>query len=165
MKTKILGLFGLEAFDSFRHGYGGMIVRMAKLVNITNAKGPEMDRAALVTILAETMIIPDYALQTYIQWEEINNHTIQGTINYHGLKASGIFYFNSNFEIEKFVTHDRYFTDSKGTLHPVKWTAECNDYIRRGQISFPTKFKSTWNFPDGDFTYFQGQIDNITINP
>ncbi|RYG54178.1 MAG: hypothetical protein EOO01_02280 [Chitinophagaceae bacterium] len=165
MKTKMFGLIGLEAFDSFRHGHGGMIVRMASMINLTNAKGPEMDKAALVTILAETMIIPDYALQSYIQWEEIDHYTIKGTINYHGLKASGIFYFNSNFEITKFETDDRYFTDGKGILHQVKWTAECSNYTRHGQLSFPTKFKSTWNFPTGDFTYFQGEISNIMINP
>jgi hypothetical protein len=165
MKTKMLGLFSLEALDSFRHGHGGMMVRMAKLFNTTDARGPEMDKAALVTILAEVMIIPDYALQTYIQWEEINHYTIRGTINYHGLKASGVFYFNGNFEIIKFETDDRFFTDSNGIFHQIKWIAECSDYTKNGQISFPTKFKSTWSFPTGDFTYFMGQIDNIIINP
>lgn len=165
MKTKIFRLIGLEAFDSFRHGHGGMMVRMARLINLTDARGPEMDSAELATILAETMLIPDYALQTYIQWEEIDDYTIKGTINYHGLKASGIFYFNSNFEITKFETNDRYFTDRKGILHQVKWTAECSDYNRHGQISFPTKLRSTWNFPTGDFNYFKGQISNIIINP
>lgn len=165
MKTKMFGIVGLEAFDSFRHGHGGMMIRMAKLFNMIDAKGPEMDRAALVTILAEVMIIPDYAVQTYIQWEEINPYTLRGTINYHGLKASGIFYFNSNFVIEKFETTDRYYTDKKGKFHPVKWTAECSGYTRHGEISFPTTFKSTWNFPTGDLTYFQGQINTIIINP
>lgn len=165
MKTKMFGIVGLEAFDSFRHGHGGMMIRMAQLFNMSDAKGPEMDKAELVTILAEVMIFPDYAVQTYIQWEEINPYTLRGTINYHGLMASGIFYFNSNFLIEKFETTDRFYTDKKGKFHPVKWTAECSGYTRHGEISFPTSFKATWNFPTGDFTYFQGQINTIIINP
>lgn len=165
MKTKMFGLFGLEAFDSFRHGHGNMIIRLAGLFNFANAKGTEMDKAELATILAETMIIPDYALQNYIKWEEINHYTIMGTIHYYGIKASGIFYFNANFEIEKFETNDRYFTDKNGKLHQTKWTAECSNYTRHGLISFPTLCKSTWNFNDGDFTYFQGEIGHLIINP
>ncbi|MFD0940222.1 DUF6920 family protein [Pedobacter boryungensis] len=165
MKSKMFGIFSLEAFDSFRHGRGAMMVRMAKIFNITNAKGPEMDKAELVTILAETMIIPDYALQTYIQWEEISHYEIKGTISYYGIKASGIFYFNNNFEIEKFETEDRCYTDKNGKFHSIKWTAECSDYTRHRELSFPTNFKATWNFPTGDFTYFKGEIDNIIINP
>jgi hypothetical protein len=165
MKTKLFGLFGLEAFDSFRHGHGGIKIKVAGLFALADAKGIEMDKAELATILAETMIIPDYALQTFIQWEEINHYTLQGTINYHGLKASGIFYFNHNFEMEKFETEDRYFTDKDGKFHQTRWTAECSGYQRHGLISFPTFCRSTWNFPEGDFTYFKGEIDKIIINP
>lgn len=165
MKTKMFGLFILEAFDSFRHGHGSMIIKLAQLLNLVYAKGPEMDKAELVTILAETMIIPDYALQAYIQWEEIDHYTVKGTINYHGLKASGIFYFNTNFEIIKFETNDRYFTTKKEEFLQTKWTAECSNYVNHGAIRLPTMFKSTWNFPDDDFTYFEGKVQNIIINP
>jgi hypothetical protein len=165
MKAKLYGLIGLEAFDSFRHGNGCMAIRLAKLYSLNNATGPEMDKAELVTILAETMIIPTYSLQTYIHWEEIDHYTIKGTIDYHGLYASGIFYFNTNFEIYKFETNDRFFTDKKGIFHPVKWTAECSKYINHNTLKFPTEFNATWNFTSHDFSYFQGQISNININP
>lgn len=165
MKTKLFGLFALEGFDSFRHGNGHMAIRLAKLLNLASAKGPEINKAELVTILAETMIIPDYALQTYIHWEELSKYIVKGTINYHGLKASGIFYFDTNFEISKFETTDRYFTDKKGIFHPIKWTAECHTYVNKGGLRIPTQFKATWNFPYIDFCYFQGRIHDIIMNP
>ncbi|MEJ5995266.1 DUF6544 family protein [Pedobacter sp. Du54] len=165
MKTKLFGLFTLEGFDSFRHGKGGMFIRMARLFNLARAQGPEIDKAELATILAETMIIPDYALQRYIHWEELSKYVVKGTIDYHGLKASGIFFFNTNFEINKFETNDRYFTDKKGIFHPVKWTAECSSYVTHGGIRFPTFFNATWNFSHRDFCYFQGSINDMIINP
>ena len=63
MKAKFLGLLGVEAMDSFRHGKGNMMVKVAGLFKLVDANGYEMDKAELVTILAETMIIPDYAIK------------------------------------------------------------------------------------------------------
>jgi len=164
MKTKILGLLGVEALDSFRHGNGNMMVKVAKLFKLVHAKGHEMDKAELVTLLAETMIIPDYALQTYIQWEEIDLYTVKGTINYHGLKASGLFYFNEEFQIIRFETDDRFYTRSNSELLQTKWTAECKDYTKQNDIIFPSMFSATWNFPQGDFTYFKGEIKKIVFS-
>lgn len=164
MKAKMLGLIGIEALDSFRHGKGNMLVKAARLFKLVNAKGYQMDKAELVTILAETMIIPDYVLQTYIHWEEIDLHTIKGTINYHGLKASGLFYFNENFQIVKFETNDRYYAESNESFVATKWTAECKAYIQHEHIAFPSQFLATWNFPQGDFTYFKGEIENIVFS-
>lgn len=165
MKAKLFGLFGLAAFDGFRHGKGYMQVRLAKLFNLVNATGAKIDKSALVTLLAETMIIPTYALQTYIQWEEIDSYSVKGTINYHGLKASGIFYFNSNFEITKFETEDRYLTTKSGELQQTHWTASCEYYHKHGSIRYPTSIRATWNMAIGDYTYFEGRVKNLIINP
>ena len=164
-ETKLFGIIPFGAIDSYQAGKGNMLIKLLSYFTVANSRGRKMDIAELVTILAEAILVPAYFLQPYIQWEEINPYTLRGTINYHGLKASGIFYFNSNFVIEKFETTDRCYTDKKGKFHPVRWTAECSGYTRHGEISFPTTFKSTWNFQTGDFTYFQGQINTIIINP
>ncbi|TCC90165.1 hypothetical protein EZ428_12830 [Pedobacter frigiditerrae] len=164
MSTKVFGLIGIEALDSFRHGNGNMMVKAAGLFKLVDAKGYQMDKAELVTLLAETMIIPDYALQTYTQWEEIDLYTVRGTINYHGLKAVGLFYFNENFQVIKFETNDRYYTQSNGNFLETKWTAECKTYIKHNDITFPSAFSATWNFPQGDLTYFKGEINNIIFS-
>ncbi|WP_316784109.1 DUF6920 family protein [Pedobacter frigiditerrae] len=164
MKAKILGIIGLEALDSFRHGNGNMLVKAAGLFKLVDAKGYKMDKAELVTILAETMIIPDYALQTYIKWEEIDLYTVKGTINYHGLKATGLFYFNENFQMIRFETNDRYYTESNGNLLETKWMAQCKTYIKHNELTFPSQFSATWNLPQGDLTYFKGEIRNIIFS-
>lgn len=164
MKAKMLGIIGLEALDSFRHGNGNMLVKAAGLFKLVDAKGYKMDKAELVTILAETMIIPDYALQTYIKWEEIDLYTVRGTINYHGLKASGLFYFNEDFQMIRFETEDRFYTESNHALLQPKWTAECTSYIKQDDITFPSIFTATWNFPQGDFTYFKGEIKKLVFS-
>lgn len=164
MKARRFGLFSFEALDSFQHGIGQMLIRACNLITLSDSKGYEMDKAELVTILAETMIIPAYALQSYIRWEEIDDKTLRATISFHQVKASGIFHFNKDHEIVKFETYDRFYTDKKGMYHQIQWTAEAGDYIRKDGLSFPTSFKATWNKHEGDFEYFKGTIRSITIN-
>ncbi|SFH43991.1 DUF6920 family protein [Pedobacter insulae] len=164
MKAKLLGIIGIEAMDSFRHGSGNMCIKALNIINIGNYTGIEIDRSELVTILAETMIIPDYALYSYIHWEEIDLYTVRGTIDYHGLKASGIFYFNSNFEMVKFETNDRSLKTKKGIFVSTKWTATAADYHKKGGLKFPTSFTASWNLKDANFLYFKGKISSLKLN-
>lgn len=164
MKAKRFGLLSLEALDSFQHGTGQMLIKTLKLITLSDAKGYEMNKAALVTILAETMIIPAYALQSYIHWEEIDSKTLRATISFHGVKASGIFHLNDDFEMVKFETYDRYYTDPRGMYHQIQWTTEASNYVAKNGFSFPTSFKATWNKHEGDFEYFKGEVKSININ-
>lgn len=164
MKAKIFGLFSLEALDRFQDGVGQMLIKAFKFITLSNSKGYEMDKAALVTILAETMIIPSYALQSYIHWEEISSKTIKATISFQQIKASGYFHFNENFEMIKFETNDRYYTDRKGIYHQMQWIAEASNYVVKDGFRLPTSFKAKWNTYEGEFEYFKGDIKSITIN-
>lgn len=164
MKTKFMGIFGLEAMVSFSHGIGNMHLKALGMFDIGNYKGLEMDRSELVKILAETMIIPDYALYSYIHWEEIDLYTVRGTIDYHGLKASGIFYFNHNFEMIRFETNDRSIKNINGNFVKTKWTTTAVDYRKKDDIRFPTSFTASWNLDGRDFLYFKGEINSIKLN-
>ena len=68
LKTNILGIFPFEARDKCQNGKGNMLIKLLKLFTVADAKGVEMDKSALVTVLSETFIIPTYALQDYIEW-------------------------------------------------------------------------------------------------
>lgn len=163
MKAKLMGIFNIEAMDSFRHGEGHMRISALGLFHIADSKGGEMNRSELVTILAETMIIPDYALHSYMRWEEIDHYTLRGTIDYFGLNASGIFYFNDNFEMIRFETNDRYQAKKGNGFKQTKWTAEASNYIKKNGIKFPTAFTATWNQDANDYCYFRGEVAAITL--
>ena len=163
MKTKNFQLLPIEAIDSYLNGKGNMEIKLCHLFPIANSAGKEMDQAELVTILAETLLIPPYALQHYIKWEEIDDLTIKGTIDNWGTSASGIFTFNTNAEIVKFETNDRYFTNSKGEYEKTKWTILASEYMDQNGHRFPSSFSAVWNRPAGDFEYFKGKIESIKL--
>ncbi|MES2377836.1 MAG: DUF6544 family protein [Bacteroidota bacterium] len=159
MKTKLWGL-PLEATDKFQNGHGSMLIKVLKYFNVTNAKGPEMDAAELVTILAEAMLIPVYFFQPYITWTELNPFAVKGTIKYGDVEASGIFYFNDYCELLRFETNDRYYTHN-GKSEKFKWTAYAWNYKTFDRLKYPSNFMATWSLPSGDHTYFKGRLEGL----
>lgn len=164
MKIRLYGLFSLEALDLYKDAQGQMLIKLLKMIPISNARGKEMDISELVTILAETMIIPHYALQKYITWEAIDASSIKGIINYNGISASGIFYFNENGECTQFTTQDRYLTKKNKQYQKTPWTATANNYVLKNGIRFPTKFSATWHAGHDNYEYFKGRIKSIEFN-
>jgi hypothetical protein len=152
------GMFGVpfQGYDYFEDGKGGMKGVLAKLITLFNETGEEMDRACLVTYLAESLFVPTALTSGYISFEQISEREVRGSITYKGQTVSGVFTFNDNYEMTSFVTTDR--KDDKTT-----WTALCSDYKVSGDgIKLPTAFKAVWNFSDGDLVYFDGRIDAVS---
>lgn len=150
-------LFGIpfEGCDSYVGGSGRMKGVVGKLVPIFNVTGKEMDIACLVTLLADSVMIPNTFLQDYIRWEPIDGHHAKAVISYYGITASGTFTFNDLGEITAFTTKDRAIYSSDGTMSYEKWTITCEHYVENANgIKHPTMIKAIWNLKDGDFTYF-----------
>ena len=160
-------LFGIpfEGYDYFSNGIGGMKGIIGKAITIFHQTGNEMDKACLVTFLAESIFLPNALLQNYINFEEIDSNTVKATITYQGIIASGIFEFNDLGEMVLFTSNDRSIANPDGTMNYVKWSAKCGDYQKTSDgIIQPTTFQATWNYEDGDFVYFNGNITSITYN-
>lgn len=164
LKSKILGLIPFEGRDKYQNGKGIMTGKLLKLITLFNVKGTELDQSALVTFLAEVLIVSNAALQDYIEWEKIDNNQVRATIEYGGTKAEGIFIFNEKGEWIEFETEDRYMDKGDGVFKKEKWTVEVSNYIEKDGIKIPQRMKAIWNLSDGDFAYFDGRIAELTYN-
>jgi hypothetical protein len=154
-----------EGLDSYIGGKGSMKGILAKVFTLFNQTGETMDRASLVTFLSECLIIPNAALQDYIDWEEIDALHAKATINYYGKKAEGIFAFNEKGEMISFTTFDREATSTDGTGEKVKWSVVFGEYEETEGIKKPTKFQAIWHYDDGDLLYFDGQGVILEYDP
>lgn len=158
-------MFGIpfEGYDYYQNGIGGMKGVIAKSITLFDQKGADMDKACLATFLAESMFAPSILLQDYITFEEISDFEIKATITYGNQTANGIFTFNEQYEVISFVTNDRAITNSDGTMEYIPWSALCSDYVvSEYGIKHPLKMQAVWNYDDGDFTYFDGEISSIS---
>ncbi len=158
-------LFGIpfEGYDYYQNGTGGMKGVIAKAITLFDQTGPDMDKACLATFLAESLFAPAILLQDYITFEEISDFEVRATISYKGQTASGIFTFNEQYEMISFTTNDRAVAGTDGSMEYVSWSAICSNYqLSQNGIKYPTKFQAVWNYPDGDFVYFDGVISEVS---
>lgn len=164
LKNKILGIFPFEARDRCQSGKGNMLIKLLKLFTVADAKGIEMDKSALVTVLSETFILPTYALQDYIEWKAIDDNNAKARLTYNDINVSGTFSFNDKGEMISFYTNDRYSAEKDGTYKKIPWSVRVNNYCKKNGIRFPCEIKVIWHNEGGDFEYFKGEISNIEYN-
>lgn len=158
-------LFGIpfEGYDRYLSGQGSMKGVIAKHMTLFNQTGPEMDQACLATYLAEAFFLPSTLLSGLIDFQEITPYEVQATIHYQGQRASGIFYFNENYEMTTYTTKSRSLSEKDGSYTPMTWTARCGDYqVNARGIKHPSTLQAIWNYPDEAFIYFDGQQGEFT---
>jgi len=152
-----------QGFDSYNQGVGSMKGVIAKAFTLFDQKGVEMDKACLATVLAESLYVPNIALQDYITWEAIDDTHAKASITSFGISASGIFTFNEAGEILEFTTNDRMAVGFDGSKQSIPWSAVYEGYERNENGIFkPTILKAVWHYPEGDLAYFNGKILSST---
>lgn len=150
-----------EGLDSYIDGHGGMKGVLGKVIPLFNQTGEQMDQAALVTFLSESLVVPHAVLQDYITWESVDATHAKATITYKGVSASGIFTFSEEGEPLSFTTEDRSLISTDGMVQQVTWSAFFKDYKTIDGIRQPTHLQAVWNLEQGDLVYFDS--DDFTI--
>lgn len=161
--TSILGI-PFEGIDSYQNGIGSMKGQIAKLITLFDEKGEAMNKACIVTYLAECLLMPYAALQDFITWEDIDETHVKATITYYGTSASGIFEFDDKGAMTSFTTDDREYNDGKGNIQKVQWSAICNNYKDMDGIKYPTVFNAVWHLKTGDLVYFNSNDIKVYYN-
>lgn len=151
-------LYGIpfQGLDSFINGEGGMKGVVAKNITLFNQRGEEMNKAALVTWLAEIIFMPSQLLSGDVDIKEIDKNTVGVSITYDNIKASGIYKFLDSGELVEFTTDDRALIYNDGRLEHRKWSALYEDYKNNGHLLLPNRLKSKWHFDNEDIIYFDG---------
>lgn len=158
-------LYGIpfEGFDSYQDGVGSMKGSIAKTITLFDQRGASMDKASLVTILAECLVVPNVSIQDYIKWEEIDATHAKATITYYRISASGIFTFDENGLMLSFKTKDRLATNMDGSTREAEWSAIISDYQVVNGLRQPKTLQSIWHYPDGDSIYFNENKSSVMI--
>ena len=157
-------MFGVpfQGYDYYTDGKGGMKGVLAKLFTLFDQTGPEMDKACLITYLAEAFFLPDALLKDFITFTQVDERTVEATITNKGVTASGVFHFNDSYEMTSFTTNDRGQIAPDGTIEYIPWEAQCENYKEYSDgIRRPTVFRAVWKNKDSDFIYFDGKISRV----
>ncbi len=157
-------IYGLpfQGLDSFIGGKGSMEGYLAKRIRLFNQRGGHMDKACLVTYLAEAFFLPTVALSDMVSWEAIDDTHAKATMKAYGMEVSGFFTFSESGEMLSFSTEDRMAASIDGAMEQVPWSAKCSEYVIQDGLRLPTRLQATWHYPDGDLLYFDGKDVQVT---
>jgi len=164
MKARMYGIFPFEGRDIYSDGNGNMHGRFMKMIKVFDEKGDELTTSALITLLAEVLFIPNYALQNYIEWSPLDDYTVQVSIRHEGRIASGVFHFDDEGLFHAFESDDRYYMTTDGTYQKRKFSVYIDDYKECNGVLIPVNVRAAWHLDEGEYEYWRGTISHIHYN-
>lgn len=162
MRAKLLGLIPFEGRDLLHPNGASMWGRIGGLKNVFDVSGLELLQSALLTWLAEILLMPAVLSDPMLDWKYVNDSLVEVTIRYKGIVASGQFFFGSDGLAHGFATHDRYFLKPDGSVEKVPWKVYFSDYLPgKYGFLFPSSVGASWLMKEGEYEYWKGSIASI----
>lgn len=161
-------MFGIpvQAFHMYLGPSATMRVKVASLLQVADAKGPDMDRAETVTLLNDMCVLAPGALITRrIRWDEINAQTVRAFFTNAGHTISAELSFNAAGELTNFWSDDRLRSSSDGkTFTRTRWSTPLADYRVFGAHRVSVHGEARWHPSDGEFAYGRFELEHIEYN-
>jgi uncharacterized protein DUF6544 len=148
--------------DSYTNGHGGMRVRLAGLVPIVNARGPEMDHSSAVRFLNEMMWFPSAYLRPNIAWAAIDASSAEASFTAHGRTVSAKLSFDADGRVTNFLARRYQHTGRDFELLP--WSTPLTTYGTFCGLRLPVAGQAVWHLESGDFTYIDLRVEEITYD-
>lgn len=162
MKTYLLKIIPFEGRDLLHEKGASMWGRIGGVKDIFDVSGPELTQSAMITWLAEILLMPGVLGDSLLTWHQVSDTSIDVSLSYQGAKVSGRFFFDKEGRAWKFESPDRYFGKPDGSFEKIPWTAIFTDYQTGSEgIMTPTRVSALWHLPDGDYEYWKGRIAQI----
>lgn len=128
-----------------------MMIKILSLIGVADERGPEMDQGSMIRYLNEIMWFPTAALEEYIQWEPVDEKFARAVMQYKGISASAIFYFNEDGELVNFIA-ERYMKKND-KFEKEMWSTPITGHQEFHGIHIPTEGEAVWKLEGGDFSY------------
>lgn len=152
----------VKVCDRLVDGKGELEARLFGVIPVAKATGPELLRGELLRYLAELPWYPIAIInQPLIQWQQVSDSKLIGTLEIDGVKASVEYTFEDGL-IKSIYVPDRGMTVGSKSI-PTPWVGKFSKYQRVGHMMIPTYGEVSWILPEGEFTYFKGNITDYNI--
>jgi hypothetical protein len=159
-------MFGLPT--SAYHRYSGpsatFEVKVAELVKVVDARGPEMNQSETVTLFNDMCLFaPATLIDRDIRWEELDPLTVRATFSNAGHTVSAVLSFDQSGGLTNFVSDDRSRTIDGKTYEQVRWSTPIQGWRSVDGYTVPDA-EARWLLPSGEFAYGRFEIRDVTYN-
>jgi hypothetical protein len=161
-------MFGIpfQAFHRFIGPSATMRVKVASVVTVVDAKGPEMDEAETVTLFNDLCVFaPGALIDRRIQWQVIDPQTISASFTNMSHTIRAVLSFNDSGELTNFVADGRAAASADGkSFTKMRWSTPLGDYREFGTHRLMARGEGIWHAPAGDYSYLRFDLDAIEYN-
>jgi hypothetical protein len=160
-------MFGLpfEAFHRYVGATATFKVRVASLLTIVKAAGPEMNRSETVTLLNDMCLLaPATLIDPRIAWEELDPFAVKATFSNAGNTVSAVLSFDESGALVDFVSDDRYRTADGKTYEQLRWSTPIRAWRDFDGRQLPVEAEAIWRDDELEYTYAHFEILGVEYN-
>lgn len=165
MKAAMYGL-PLEGLHVFRGDSATMQIKVASLLQVVDAKGPEMNQGETVTLFNDMCVLAPAALidKDSIQWEAAGSLAARASFTHMGNTIHARLSFNQEGELTGFVSNGRLMSNDGKIFKSYPWSTPVRSYRAFDGRKVASYGEVVWHTPDGEFTYGKFNLAEIEYN-
>ncbi|MCB9746508.1 MAG: hypothetical protein H6740_28290 [Alphaproteobacteria bacterium] len=155
-RLRVAPLITAVVEDAFEGGHGRLDVKLWGALHFMHDDGSEMDRGEAERYLAELPWNPGaFRRNPHLQFDAWGERTVRV---FHGDAETWVdLRFDELGDISGVYTETRVYADHG----PTPWEGHYRDYGELGGVRVPRHGEVSWLVPEGDFTYWRGQIEGL----
>jgi hypothetical protein len=151
----------VEARDRSQGGVGGMRVAFESALVLADARGPELDQAALLRLLGEMMWFPTALLdERYAAWTAIDAESARATLRVGPTRVEGVFHFGADGLPAAFHA-DRPRDLGGGRSERTPFTGEPADFREVAGLLVPHRMTASWHVDGRPVPYARFALERI----
>lgn len=142
-----------------------MVIKLAGLFKIADAKGKEMNQGETVTVFNDMCFMaPATLIDKNISWEIVDPLTVKAKYTNGKISITANLFFNETGELINFISNDRFETVDGKTYNNYPWSTPVKEYREYKGRKLPISAEAIYHKPDGDFCYGKFIVKDVEYN-
>ena len=138
----------------YKNQKASMVIKLAGLFKIVDARGAEMDQGETVTVFNDMCCMaPATLIDKSIQWELIDPVTVKAKFTNGKITISATLLFNESGELLNFISNDRFETSDGKTYNNYPWSTPVKESKVVNGIRVCSSASTIYQRPENDFCY------------
>jgi len=157
-------LFGVpfDGLHLFEGPSATMRIRVASLLQVGDAKGPQMNQGETVTLFNDMCFLaPSSLIDPRIAWEPVDDRTVKARFTNHGVTVGAELRFDAQGDLVDFISHDRFMSADGTSYRQVPWSTPVAGFVEVGGRRRWTGGSAVWHLPEGEYTYVTLTLDSL----
>jgi len=152
------------------HVYAGpaatMRVKLAALLPLVDARGPQMDLGETVTLFNDMCVFaPATLADPRITWRELDARRVAATFFNAGHTVRAVLSFDDAGRLVDFVSDDRAAASPDGrSFTLMRWSTPLSGYRAYGSHVLAGRGECLWHAPGGTYPYLTLEIEDVAYN-